>query len=111
MTDYSFGDVVLVGFPHTDYYRVSKRPALVIYDGEDQDLLLARITSQKYLSEADYKLTDWQKSGLITESYARLGKLATIEKRYVIRKLGQLLVHEQASVKLILQKIICQNKN
>lgn len=33
MTDYSFGDVVLVGFPHTDYSRVSKRPAMVIYDG------------------------------------------------------------------------------
>ena len=38
MTDYSFGDVVLVGFPHTDYATVSKRPALVIYDGKDQDI-------------------------------------------------------------------------
>ena len=70
--NYSFGDVILVGFPHTDYSKVSKRPALVIYDGEDQDILLARITSQQYFSEADYSLTDWQKGGLITESYVRL---------------------------------------
>ena len=107
MMNYNFGDVVLVGFPHTDFSRVSKRPALVIYDGEDQDILLARITSQKYLSEADYSVVDWQNAGLITESYVRLGKLATIEKRYVIRKLGQLLGHEQDSIKLILQTIIC----
>ncbi|WP_045213396.1 type II toxin-antitoxin system PemK/MazF family toxin [Desulfonatronovibrio magnus] len=111
MMDYSFGDVVLVSFPHTDYARVSKRPALVIYDGEDQDILLARITSQIYSSEADYSVADWQKAGLITESYVRLGKLATIEKRYVIRKLGQLLAYEKDSVKLILQKIICERSD
>ncbi len=103
---YDFGDVVLVGFPHSDYSRVAKRPALVIYDGKDQDLLLARVTSQSYATEADYAVVDWKKAGLITESYVRLGKLATIEKKYVLRKLGQLLAYEQDSIKLILQKII-----
>ena len=33
----NFGDVVLVGFPHTDLRGVSKRPAFVIYDSGDLD--------------------------------------------------------------------------
>ncbi len=104
---YNFGDVILVEFPYSDYSRVAKRPALVIYDGKDQDLPLARITRQRYSTDADYAVVDWKKAGLITESYLRLGKLATIEKKYVLRKLGQFLAYEQDSIKLILQRIIC----
>lgn len=44
MTVYSFGDIVLIGFPHTNLQGVSKRPALVLYDPGDQDVLVARIT-------------------------------------------------------------------
>lgn len=54
MMGYSFGDVVLIGFPHSDYSRVSKRPALVIHDGKDQDLLLSRITSKSYSTETEF---------------------------------------------------------
>jgi len=37
MTTYNFGDVILIGFPHTDLQGISKRPALVLYDAGDQD--------------------------------------------------------------------------
>ncbi len=53
MTAYNFGDVVLVGFPHTDLLGVSKRPAFVIYDADDLDILVARITTQEYYTEAE----------------------------------------------------------
>ena len=56
MTAYSFCDIILVGFPHTDLQGVSKRPAIVLYDSGDQDVLVARITSREYTSEADYKI-------------------------------------------------------
>ena len=56
MTAYSFGDVVLVGFPHTDLWDVSKRPAVVIYDADDLDILVARITTREYNTVADYKV-------------------------------------------------------
>jgi len=68
MTSYNFGDIVLIGFPHTDLQGISKRPAIVLYDSGDQDVLLARITTQKYTTEIDYKILDWQKSGLLAES-------------------------------------------
>ena len=105
MTAYNFGDVVLVGFPHTDLLGVSKRPAFVIYDANDQDILVARITTQEYNTEADYRIVEWRQSGLIAESFLRLGKQATIEKQYIIKKLGTLIESEQKNIKSILRKI------
>ena len=105
MTSYNFGDIVLVGFPHTDLQGISKRPAIVLYVSGDQDVLLARITTQEYTTETDYKIPDWQKSGLLTESYIRLGKQATIEKRFIIRKLGTLETKNIEVLKSILKRM------
>jgi mRNA interferase MazF len=74
MTSYKSGDIVLIEFPHTDLQGISKRPAIVLYDSGDQDILLARVTTQEYTTETDYKILDWQKSGLLAESYIRLSK-------------------------------------
>jgi len=105
MTSYKFGDIVLIGFPHTDLQGISKRPAIVLYDSGDQDVLLARITTQEYTTETDYKILDWQKSGLLAESYIRLGKQATIEKRFIIRKLGTLEAKDIEVLKSILKRM------
>ncbi|MBE7549185.1 MAG: hypothetical protein HS127_19305 [Planctomycetia bacterium] len=48
MTTYNFGEIILVRFPHTDLQDISKRPALILYDSGDQDILIARITTQEY---------------------------------------------------------------
>ena len=69
MTSYKSGDILLIEFPHTDLQGISKRPAIVLYDSGDQDVLLARITTQEYTTEIDYKIPDWQKSGLLADSY------------------------------------------
>ena len=61
MTTYNFGDIVLIGFPHTDLQGVSKRPAIVLYDSGDQDVLVARVTTQEYRSEGDYKVPEWNR--------------------------------------------------
>lgn len=106
MTTYKFGDIVLIGFPHTDLQGMSKRPAVVIYDSGDQDVLVARVTTQGHTTEADYKVSAWRKCGLLAESYIRLGKQATIEKRYILKHLGTLDVSEIETIKLILRKIL-----
>ena len=87
MTTYSFGDVILIGFPHTNLKTLSKRPAIVLYDSGDKDVLAARVTTQNYNTETDHQIIEWKECGLLTESYIRLGKQATIEKKYIIRKL------------------------
>ena len=107
MTNYKFGQTVLVEFPHTDFLKTSKRPAVVIYDSGDQDVLVARVTTQKYTTEVDYHIPDWKGCGLLAESYIRLSKLATIEKQYVIKQIGVLKISEIAVLKSILRKIFC----
>jgi mRNA interferase MazF len=105
MTTYNFGDVVLIGFPHTDLQGVSKRPAIVLYDSGDQDVLVARVTTQEYRTEADYKIQEWRKCGLLGESYVRLGKQATIEKRFIIRRLGAIESKEIDAFRSILKRM------
>jgi len=106
MITYKFGEIVLIGFPHTDLQGISKRPAVVLYDFGDQDVLVARITTQQYTTEADYRIADWKKCGLLADSYIRLGKQATIEKQYVIKQLGTLAVPEIKNLKSILRQIL-----
>jgi mRNA interferase MazF len=105
MTSYKSGDIVLVEFPHTDLQGISKRSAIVLYDSGDQDILLARVTTQEYSTETDYKILDWQKSGLLAESYIRLSKQATIEKGYIVKQLGTLSASEMGHIKKILRKM------
>ncbi len=82
MTNYNLDDIVLIGFPHTDLQRTSKRPALVLYDSGDQDILVARVTTQQYLTKTDYKILNWEERGLLTESY--IGHIAHIITAYCL---------------------------
>ncbi len=105
MIRYDLGEIVLVQFPHTDMQTISKRPAFVLYDSGDLDILVARITSQDCSTQADFKIFDWKKCGLMSESYIRLGKLATIEKHFIVRKLGTLGDTEINMLKSIMMKM------
>lgn len=105
MTTYNFGEIVLIGFPHTDLQGISKRPAIILFDSGDKDARVARITTQEYTTEADYKIQECRKCGLLTESYVRLSKQATIEKRYIIKRLGVLEGAEIKAIKAILRRM------
>ena len=53
MTTYKFGDVIVVDFPQIGGTR-KKRPALVILDIGDADILLAPITTKERKGKGDY---------------------------------------------------------
>ncbi|MBE7549006.1 hypothetical protein KsCSTR_25750 [Candidatus Kuenenia stuttgartiensis] len=105
MTTYNFGEIILVRFPHTDLQDISKRPALILYDSGDQDILIARITTQEYTTGTDYKIVEWKSCGLLVESFIRISKQATIEKKYVIKPLGTLAEAELNAVKSIIKNM------
>lgn len=54
MEEFNFGDIVLLKFPFTDGSGLKKRPALIINDFNDGDIIVCRITSKLYESENDY---------------------------------------------------------
>ena len=95
---YEFGDIVLVEFPQTSSSQRKKRPALVVLDTGDADVVLAPITSRERSGPGDCKLTDWQGSGLLRESWVRLAKIACLEKRDISRRLGSLTDSDRSIV-------------
>ncbi|MDT5063528.1 MAG: mRNA interferase MazF [Acidobacteriota bacterium] len=95
MTSYNFGEVVLVPFPFTDQTGNKKRPAVVvssaIYNNARLDLILMAITSQIKTARlvGEVKVAEWQKAGLLKASVIK-PVLTTVEKRLILRRLGQL---------------------
>lgn len=84
------GELVLLAFPFTDGSAAKRRPALILADAGDGDLLLARVTSQPGSTPEDVQLKNWQSAGLKVESWVRTLKLATMNSRLVDRRLGRL---------------------
>lgn len=90
MITYTPGELVFVLFPFVDSTGAKRRPALVLLDTGDDDIVVARVTGQIPQSSYDVSLANWQQAGLRIPSVARLHKLATLEKQLVERKLGSL---------------------
>ena len=63
---FRFGDVAIINFPFTDGKGSKRRPVLIIKETEDNDLLVAKITSQSYNTEFDMVVTEWGKAGLLS---------------------------------------------
>lgn len=77
---YQSGEVVLLSFPFSDAIGIRRRPALVVLDTGDKDIVVARVTSQSSRTLFDLEIREWQEAGLLLPSIARLDKLATLEK-------------------------------
>jgi hypothetical protein len=60
MTRYDTGDVLLLEFPFTSEAGLKRRPAVVILDAGDADVVVARITTQPYATGFDVAITNWQ---------------------------------------------------
>ncbi|NLS77811.1 MAG: type II toxin-antitoxin system PemK/MazF family toxin [Chloroflexi bacterium] len=105
MPTYRPGDIVLMAFPFTDADEAKRRPALVLADTGDDDLLVARVTSQAAHVAFDVELQDWRAEGLLLPSVARLHKVATLEKRLVDRALGHLSAGDWRQVRMALQRL------
>lgn len=88
MIRYKFGEIALVLFLQSGGER-KKRPALVILDTGDDDLVLVPITTKERKGKGDYKMKNWQGSGLLLESWVRLAKIACIDKGSIERLFGK----------------------
>jgi len=85
-----FGTVILLKFPFSDLEKSKKRPALVVLDTEDGDILVARITSKEYRSNVDVVLDNWKSYDLKLPSTIRLHKLATWDIEMVDKVLAKI---------------------
>jgi mRNA interferase MazF len=98
MITYNACEIVLLVFPYASTELIKKRPALILLDTEDEDIIVARVTSQSAKSDFDVVIEDWQKAGLLVPSIVRVNKIATLEKNLVERKLGILSAEDWLNV-------------
>ncbi len=110
MTNYSFGDVVLVPFPFTDQTTSKKRPAIVVssrdYNFNRPDLVLMAVTSQvkQPAPFGDTLVVHWEQAGLIKSSVMK-PIFTTIEQGLVIKRLGQLAEEDEQALREVLQEV------
>ena len=111
MTDYNFGDVVLVPFPFTDQTTTKKRPAVVVsspvYHQERPDIIIMAVSSQIRPSAffGEVIITEWKEAGLLKPSVIK-PILTTIEQGIVLRKLGRLGKEDRNVLQEMLDKLV-----
>ena len=99
------GTIVLLKFPFSDGITYKRRPALVLKDFEDDDILVCRITSKVYNNPYDIYIDDWANFGLKLPSVVRVHKMATIEKDMIETIMGKIDETMLSKVKLLYMSI------
>ena len=107
-TNYKPGDIVLVDFPFASGGQTRRRPAVILLDTGDADVLVARVTSQSRQDTFDVEVKDWKGAALFLPSIVRLHKLATLEKKLIIRTLGRLQPTDYQAVSAVLGKLFAR---
>ncbi|HSK73651.1 MAG TPA: type II toxin-antitoxin system PemK/MazF family toxin [Pyrinomonadaceae bacterium] len=111
MTNYKFGEIVLVPFPFTDQKGTKKRPAVIVsssaYNLARLDLVLMAITSQigKIVQNDEIEILEWRKAGLLKPSVVK-PVFTTIEKNLILKRLGNLEDNDKENLKKLLEKIL-----
>jgi len=100
----------LVIFYQTDGNR-KQRPALVVLDTGDDDIILAPITTTERKSKGDGKIKNWQQSGLLLDSWVRLAKISCLSKSDIHQRLGIFSVEDKKQVVSTWNKLykFCKN--
>lgn len=69
MTTFEPGELA---FPFTSGAGSKQRPALVVFDAGDSDIIVASVTTQLRSSAFDITILGWQAAGLLAPSTARM---------------------------------------
>lgn len=97
MTNYKFGHIVLIDFLQPDGIK-KKRPALIILDIGDSDIVVVPITTRERKGTGDYKIKNWQDSGLLLASWVRLAKVSCLARNDINRSLEVITNHDKRKI-------------
>ena len=111
MTNFSKYDVVVVKFPFASSLKYKARPAVIlssdIYNENKRETLIILAISSSKENKLDFELEiqNWQKAGLLKSSIFK-SSIATIEKEFVISKLGRLDEEDSKKLEKMIE-VIC----
>lgn len=101
-------DIVLTPFPFSDLSGQKVRPALVLFADEAQgDMIVAFLTSNTAKKNLyDVAVTMSECNGLRVNSLLRLSKLATLDTKCAIGRLGTIEFHHRKEIHEKLHRIL-----
>ena len=111
MTNFCKYDVVVVKFPFASSIKFKARPAVIVssnqYNKNKRDTLIILAISSQIDNKLDFEKTikNWEQANLIKPSIFK-SSIATVEKEFIITKLGSLCTNDQKSLNSLLE-IIC----
>ncbi len=103
---YQFGDVLIINFPFSHGRASKRRPAIVIKDTNDNDILIAKVTSQYYETEFDVPVIDWQNAILLSPSVIRVHKIQTVHSSLIFGQIGRLTNRDLKEVKHVFANLL-----
>jgi len=110
MTNISKYDIVIVKFPFASSLKYKARPALIIssetYNTNQRNTTIILAISSKIDTKLNFELSieNWENSGLLKPSIFKAA-IATIEKEFILTKLGRLSESDIQNVTMLLKKI------
>ncbi|MGK0364434.1 MAG: mRNA interferase MazF [Saprospiraceae bacterium] len=99
------GDIVLVPFPFTDLSNSKTRPCLILIV-RDRDITVSFISSQLKNDDYSVLLKPNSQNGLKRTSSVILSKIATLDRRIIIGKIGEINTSETRTVNQKLADIL-----
>ncbi len=99
------GEVILLDYPYSNFEETKRRPALVLLDSRDEDIVIARITSRPYSESFDVQVHDWKQAGLMVPSVVRVNKILTVAKHLVEQQIGKLSDADWSKTTQALQRL------
>lgn len=89
---YKKGDIIFVKYPFTNFIEFKIRPALVLRDQDDDDVLMMAISTTTQLRKVDMIIQDnyYEAKPLPVKSAIRMGKIVTVETDLIVKKFSRL---------------------
>ena len=110
MTNISKYDVIVVKFPFASSIKYKARPAVVLssnlYHGGGRDTVIILAISSNVTQKIDFETTimEWNDAGLLKPSIFK-SAIATIEKSYVLEKVGHLATQDIENLQKLIANI------
>ena len=99
------GDIVVVPFPFSDLTKSKRRPALVVAELEEDDLILCQITSQEIRDKYAIQIgdNDFESGILRQKSNIRPNRIFTADSHLILYRAGHL---KSDKIKEVIERII-----
>ena len=107
---YKAGEIILVAYPFTDLSQQKVRPALVLHDQEEEDILINPIstTVNSYRDDVVLQENDNEENPLPVESCVRWKKLFTLHHSLILKKFSKVTKQTLTSIQKKISTFILQ---